>query len=214
MYINNADITRLVHAAFPDYNGRRTEIEPFTGPRTTQSYWCEGHRDYWALVNLITWKSFLIPENGTPFVNKGRSFRVGRLPENVALIRWSRGRYERVTIYLHPANFRADMIQAPGAGLTWAQTVVLVATRNLKNTHGGRTNIRFASAHEETSITTDEWRDAQAQLISMGLLRSNGSITDEGRNRVPFNAFNNLSDAKLKRPVPAVAEPMPLLTAA
>ena len=66
--------------------------------------------------------------------------------------------------------------------LTWAEKVVLVATRSYKNSYGGRSNIRFANAHEDCGITQLEWDHAKAALAERKLLTAAGAITDAGRD--------------------------------
>jgi hypothetical protein len=118
MHTKLPEVRELARRAFPAYTGQRFSVEPFTQPLTTTSDWDGGGRDYWCLVNLATNKTWLVPENGPPFVNGGKKFKIGRLPANVALVRHYHGRFESITIYLHPANLRADLLpQKPS--LAW-----------------------------------------------------------------------------------------------
>jgi hypothetical protein len=185
------EVQELARRAFPGYTGRRFVVEPFTHPLTTTSYWDGGCRDYWCLINLATNRTWLVPENGTPFVNGGKTFKVGRLPENVALVRHYQGRFESVTIYLNPANIRADMIPLKPA-LDWAEAVVLAATRSLKSSYAGIKNYRFHEAHERTGIIETEWDSAKAACIQKGLLNRAGAITDDGRNAIEWTRLESL----------------------
>jgi hypothetical protein len=207
MYINSPEVRELAQRAFPSYNGKRYSVEPFSGPMTTTSCWNGGSRDYWCLVNLVTHKTWNVPENGTPFVYGGKAFKVGRLPENIALIRHKVGGYEYVTIYLNPANIRADMLPQKPA-LTWAQSVVLVATRSLKSSYAGILNYRRHAAQRETGITIEEWETAKAECQAKGFLNRAGAITDDGRNAVGFNQLHNM-----KRPLAAAVAELPALPA-
>jgi hypothetical protein len=191
MRVNIPEVRELAQRAFPGYSGRNFNVEPFTHPMTTASCWNGGSRDNWCLVNLITNKTWTVPENGTPFVNGGKAFKVGRLPENVALIRHYQGRFEQITIYLNPANIRADMLPQKPA-LTWAQSVVLAATRGLKSSYAGIPNYRRHAAQREVGITIEEWETAKAECISKGFLNRAGAITDDGRNVIEWTQLYTL----------------------
>jgi len=194
------EVQALARRAFPGYTGRRFAVEPFTHPLTTTSYWDGGCRDYWCLVNLATHRTWLVPENGTPFVNGGKAFKVGRLPENVALVRHYHGRFENITIYLNPANLRADLLP-PKPALDWAQSVVLAATRSLKSSYAGIRNYRFHEAHERTGITEAEWNSAKDACITKGLLNRAGAITDDGRNAIDWTRLEALNRSNLDAPI-------------
>jgi hypothetical protein len=212
MYIKSPEVRELAQRAFPSYNGNHYRVEPFAGPMTTTSCWNGGSRDYWCLVNLVTNKTWHVPENGNAFVNGGKSFKVGRLPENIALIRYQMGGYNAIIIYLNPANIRAAMLPKKPE-LTWPQSVVLVATKSLKSSYGGRKNIRFTEANERTGITTQEWETAKAECIAKGLLNRAGAITDDGRNTVELciGPLANLYYEQLKRPVAAAVSELPAI---
>jgi hypothetical protein len=84
--------------------------------------------------------------------------------------------------------------------------IVLVATRSLKNSYAGRSNIRYHEAHRETGITEERWNTAQQSCIDKKLLRKNGSITNEGQHvcgsmrlgeAAERNRLNNIPDDQL-----------------
>jgi hypothetical protein len=191
MHIQTPEVKELAAKAFPEYSGKRFEVEPFKGEMQLYSCWNGGSRDYWSFVNLASNKVAPVPENGTPWSNGGKIFRCGRLPENIALVRWSRGRFESITIYLHPSNIRADMLPAP-TELSWAEKVVLTATRSLKSSYAGIKNYRAVEAKQQTGITLPEWESAKAQLITRGMLNKAGAITDTGRNAIGFTQLYSL----------------------
>ena len=62
------------------------------------------------------------------------------------------------------------------------EKIVLLFTGSLKNTYGGRSNVRYTEAHSRYGITADRWTAAQEALKARKLLRANGSITPAGRN--------------------------------
>ncbi len=176
------EVRALVARAFPDYKGRRFTVEVFQGPMALHSYWSGGSRDYFAFVSMAGLGRLGVPENGTPW-NPPLGDLV-ELPPNVALIRRTMGSYESVTIYVRPENLNSFSLPAP-AELSRDERIVLIATRSLKNTYGGRTNIRFTEANEYTGITEAAWKEAQKACQAKGYLNHAFAITDKGRNAVP-----------------------------
>ena len=195
MHTQHPEVIEMARCAFPAYTGRSFAIQPFAGEMATRSCWDGGSRDYWCLLNLATRKTWHVPENGTPFVNGGKSFKVGRLPANIALAhrRIFRGRDIGITLYLNPANIRADMIPAKPV-MEWAESVVLAATRSLKSSYAGIKNYRFHEARSETGITETEWNAAKEACIRKGWLNRAGAITDDGRNVIEWTKLGSLRD--------------------
>jgi hypothetical protein len=191
MNIATAEVREIAKLAFPDYTGKKFKVEAFQGPMRCDSYWSEGSRDYWVVLNLETGKSEPIPENGTPFSNGGKVSQ--ELPINGALVlrAISRGVEAGITIYLRPENIRADMLPAP-VDLDWKEKVVLSATRSLKSTYAGIKNYRFHEANERTGIALVQWEVARARLIERGLLNKAGAITDEGKNAIGWTDLSSL----------------------
>jgi hypothetical protein len=86
-----------------------------------------------------------------------------------------------LTLHLHPDSV-PKWVESPAPILTRDELIVLAATRDYVNSYGGRSDVRFAEANRETGIERGAWDAAGALLKSKGLLRQNGSITNEGRN--------------------------------
>lgn len=143
------------------------------------------------MVNIATGKGIALPENGTPFSNGGKAVRIETLPDGVALICHSMGPYERATIYLNPANIRADMLPAP-VEMTREERIVLCATRCFKSSYAGIKNYRFSEATACTGISLADWETAKLSLIGRGLLNKAGAITDEGRNAIGDTRIESL----------------------
>lgn len=67
MFVNasNPEVSRIVHAAFPDYTGRKgIRLEVFRPGMNVDSYWSGGHRNYWCIVEMSTLKTSARRETG------------------------------------------------------------------------------------------------------------------------------------------------------
>jgi len=175
------EVRNIAAMAFPDYTGRKFQVSAFEGPQRLDSCWSDGSRDYFALVNIITGKQVPIPENGTPFSNGGQIFQLSELPEGCALVEHSIscGKDMGIRIQVRPDNLNRLALPAP-ATLTKGQIAVLVFTYEKKSSYNGRN--RQQMALDEIGMPESEWNQAKAELIALGLLKSNGAITDQGKN--------------------------------
>lgn len=82
---NDPEVIQLVRRALPSYRGRKIYIDKFYGGMRTNSYWDEGHRDYWTYFNVRTGQSTMLEQNGTVF--DGKNYHAPeQLPPNVVLI--------------------------------------------------------------------------------------------------------------------------------
>jgi len=177
IYSKDPEVIRIAKAAFPSYNGKTFCVSEFTGPMRLDSSWEGGSRSYFVVLDLASLRSITIPENGTPFSNGGKIERISELPVNAAVIEHCLfcGKDLGIRIYVRPENM-AKMLPAPTVELTRDQQIVLVATRSLKSF------ARFDEASSYTAISRVAYDQAKAELIAKGLLKSNGAITDDGRN--------------------------------
>ncbi len=185
----------LVHAAFPGYNGRKVSVNPFVGPMTMNSYWSGGSRDYWAVVDMETFKHAEIPENGTMWNPSLGPLK--ELPLNGAVIRYTMGPYESVGVYVNAANMNQFLLPASTIELAHNHKIVLAATQGLKSSYAGIKNYRFHQAHERTGITLERWEAAKAQLIKDGYLNKAGAITDNGRNAIGSTDLYQLKETPI-----------------
>ena len=157
------------------------------------SNWEGGSRNYWAVMNLGTGNTGAVPENGTPFTQSLAD--VTDIPVNAVIGRHCIfcGKDLGVTLYVHPDNIRAYMIEAPDT-LSFDEKVVLVATRCYKPSYAGRSNNRLYEAQSYIpGFTAEQWEAAKASCQAKRLLNKAGAITNEGRNAVPFERYSSLS---------------------
>ncbi len=179
-YSNAPEVKAIAQAAFPDYQGRKFSVEPFSGPMRLDSNWEGGSRSYYAVLDLASLRYFAIQENGTPFSNGGKIEQISDLPMNAVVVEhcFFCGKDFGIRLYVRPENLAKLLPVGPTVELTKDQTIVLIATRSLK------AFARFDEAHQYTGISQVEYDQAKSELIAKGLLKSNGAITDEGRNFV------------------------------
>jgi hypothetical protein len=195
LYTNDPEVKKIARQVFPDYKGNSIEVIEFNGPKQLPSYWDGGSRDYWAIMNLSTNNYKMVPENGTPFVNNGKIFRISKLPPNFAIINYHTGRVHLLRIYVNKDNL-SKMIPQTTNELPWAEKVVLAATAGLKSSYGGISNYRYYEANKDVGITKQEWESAKASLIGKRLLNSAGAITGDGRNAIGDTRLRHLEKPK------------------
>lgn len=192
LYTKAPEVQEIVKAAFPEYAGKRFSVSAFNGPMTLTSYWSGGSRDYFAFVSLESERAVSVPENGTPWVNPN-GFKVDALPENIVLVRYTKGLHESTCVYVRPENM-TKFLPAP-AETTREQKIVLSATRSLKSSYAGIKDYRFNQAREYTGISREAWEQAKGELIAKGLLNKAGAITDEGRNVIGWTNLSTIGKA-------------------
>lgn len=105
-------------------------------------------------------------------------------PGVMVLKRSTMGCSQFFTLWCHPSDINQGLLPTK-IDLTLAEKIVLQATCSLKNTYGGRTNIRFHEANEYTGISQRAWDAAVAALTAKGVLDKRGAVTVEGRNVRP-----------------------------
>lgn len=184
IHTDSHEVRAIALAAFPTYSGRKFTVEQFSGPMRLDSYWEGGSISYFVILDLATLRSRAIEENGTPFSNGGKIERITELPLNCAVVEHSIfcGRAMGIRIYVRPENLSA-LLPEPSE-ITREQAIVLVCTSSYKSSYRGISDYRFHEGQSETGITREDWLQAKAECIAKGLLRSNGSITDAGRNAI------------------------------
>ncbi len=90
------------------------------------------------------------------------------------------GKDHGLTFYVRPDM--ATALPAPVDDDPEDVAILCVATATLKNSYGGRKEIRFTEAARVTGITRERWDAAMADALALGYVRKNGSITPNGRN--------------------------------
>lgn len=182
-YSSSPDLQELAKVAFPDYNGRKIKISEFNGPMDLTSYWDGGSRKEYVVMNLITKRSQPIPQGGSGHGDV--PYRISELPENIAVVEHSifMGKDLGITFYVAKENM-VKMLPGNGDELSWAEKVVLSATRSYKSSYAGVKDYRFQEALKDTGITKVEWDEAKQSLIGKKMLNAAGAITNEGRNAI------------------------------
>lgn len=190
------EAVRLALAAFPDYRGNKFAINITDGPMQLDSYWDGGSRTSYRFIRLDNLESVAYPSNHPVFDPK-MDRELKRIPDGVAVVAHSifQGRDAGLTIYIHPDNANQEMLPAPDQ-LSWEEKIVLIATRGLKNSYAGETDVRFKTANREAGITKAEWETAKDNLIKRGLLNRAGSITTSGKNAVGDLGYGGLHSFK------------------
>jgi hypothetical protein len=172
---------RLMRAAFPSYHGRQFKI-CVTDTVCVSSYWDGGSKDSFVFVDLETAETSrqVPPQSAFDPVIPGAE--AVTLPAGAGCVEHTiyRGKDLGLSLHLSPAN-ATKMLPDPDP-VSDDESTVLQFTATYKNTYGGRTNIRFAEAAEETGITHERWSEAVRTLTARKLLNKAGSITPAGRN--------------------------------
>ena len=163
------------------YNGRTFKAYVTDSVTCRGMQWDGGSRSTYTAVNLQTGESRPITD-GRPWPQNMYTPPAIPLQRDQAIVEHSIfcGKDAGLTFYIHPDN-AAALLPAADA-VDDDQRTVLEYTARLKNTYGGRTDIRFTEARRDTGITRERWAAAQAACIAAGYLRKNGSITPAGRN--------------------------------
>lgn len=121
-------LTRLAQRAFPDYSGHTFKVRAAESV-TCNSHWDGGSRSYYVVLqgNLAE----AISETGTPFTPAAPIVTLDA--QTIVLEhQYFCGRDMGITIHVHPSALPQLLPQPDTANsLTWAQRVVLCATRSL-----------------------------------------------------------------------------------
>lgn len=183
------DARTIAFKAFPDYKGNKVSYHVCKYVND-QSYWDGGSRTYYNYVNFNSNEQLKILEETKHAFHVARKIE---LTPGWACVTHSIfcGKDEGLSVYFHSDN--ADMIPEK-AILSDNEKTVLIATDRLKNSYGGRTNIRFREAHRETGISQSDWDTAKEGLIKRRLLLKNGGITSEGRHAVGLITLSEHSE--------------------
>jgi hypothetical protein len=195
IYTNNETVKDIAKTAYPSYNGKKFSVSVFPeGGMEINSYWGGGSRDYYCLVNLSTrpYRTMPLPSNSAFERGKNTVNEITSLPDYVVLVRHCIFQGKDLGIRIFCSQLHFSQFLPPSVELSREEKIVLVATRTLKNSYGGRTEIRFKEANYETKIERLAWNEARKSLIEKGCLRKNGSITNEGRNVCPDESLYQL----------------------
>lgn len=179
--VHSDPIQELLSITFNGYEGYTIKIQTAVsvGIDTT---WSGGtHRD-WILVRRDgqTFQKNLIDAKQLA----GKS--VPLLPNSFMVTRdYFCGKDMGITIHIRPDEWNSGLlVDNTQQELTWAEKVVLCATRSYKSSYAGIKNYRFVEARNYTSITRDEWHEAVQSLMDKKFLAKNKAITPKGRNAI------------------------------
>lgn len=156
------------------------DVELVAAPEVTlqNTFWDGGGRYSYLLIRLADAAVLPIPDQAPPaFGGADLSARPLPIPEGAALVELGHGTARGVRVYTHPSSL-APLLPAPGPDLSWAERVVLAATRSLIS------SARLSEARRETGISSEDYSAARASLIARRLLNKAGAITTEGRNAI------------------------------
>lgn len=169
-----ARIARIV-----GFKGKSATLRVFVGPMSLNSYWSEGHKDVYTVINLTDFRTIDLGDNHPWYHANEREAE--RLPNGGAVVNHEFCRGGRaLTIYVNAESLARLLPMAEP--LTWAEKVVLCYTRSLKSSYGGVTNLRFVEAARECRITSERWEEAKTALKTRKLLNKAGALTTKGRN--------------------------------
>ena len=195
------EIDAIIAAAAPGYRKKTATLAPFSGTMTVNSYWDSGSKSSYALVDLATRRARPLGGSSHPFfdvrarghanqttpdgtltTDAAGTITLHRIPDGYALVQtgYWRGRPTRANVYVNAANL-TPLLPAADPAITETMTHVLGYTDALKNSYGGRTDLRFEAAARDLDMTRDEWTAAQARLVTLKYLRTNGAITPAGQ---------------------------------
>jgi hypothetical protein len=164
------------------YTGRKYAFKAVEEVQVKSTYWDGGSRSTWTAVKLSTRQVVPLPKFDPPQFGGPQSIPPIPLEQDMAIIEHSIfcGKDMGLTIYIHPSDSPQMITETDSA--TDDEKIVLEFTAALKNTYGGRTNIRLGEARRQYGITLERWEAAQGTLKERKLLTKVGSITPSGRN--------------------------------
>lgn len=187
IHLEASQVPAALRGGYEGQKFKAVVTEAVTIPATA-GLWDGGSRDDYTAIDLATGqRAELVYLNAAPWDGQRRE-ATARLEPGKAVVRHStfQGQDMGLTFYVHPAN-AAAMLPPPGDELTAHEAVVLIATRNLKASYGGRDRYQMACIDsmaygELPKMTRAEWDATKAELIGKGLLNKAGAITPKGRN--------------------------------
>ena len=184
LHIDRKDIPTSLSRAMGGYNGTKFRITGTERVTFHDMQWSGGTRSTYTVVNLETGETKPLQDPRAFPQNMGQPGSA-EIELNWCVVEHSMfcGKDHGLTFHVHPDNM-AKLLPEPGTALDPDVEAFLVATSCLKNTYGGRTNIRFEEASRVTGINPVQWSVAKRGAIELGYARKNGAITNEGRNAI------------------------------
>ena len=178
-YLEKSDVPAFLIGS---YNGRKFKALVTDTVELTSMHWGGGTRSTYTVVDLATRAHMPVtdprpwPQSMTP--PKPIAIKPGFVVREHSTFC---GKDSGLIFHVHPSDV-AKLLPVDDGAITDNERIVLKFTGSLKNTYGGRTNIRFVEANRVHGISQEDWTTAQTKLIESEHLRKNGSITPKGRN--------------------------------
>ena len=189
-YIDKPDSTiqEIIRNCYPGYNGKKISISSDI-PSSLDSYWSEGSKNYYCFYHLSEKKVIPVHTNHPAF-EKNRPRDLNKLPDQIVIVEHTIfcGKDFGITIYVNVSDLTPLLPSTDS--ISRNEAIVLTATRSLKNTYGGESNIRFKRANETYKISKEDWDNCQKSLVNKGFLDKRFSITANGRNAL--NSFSEI----------------------
>ncbi len=193
IHTNDPSVQAIARAGFPSYKGRTFEVEVHAdrGFNFPGNYWDDGSRSTYALVRLADKHTTGAIRPSHPVFERKQAAMLnerGCIPPDCAIVEHciSCGKDLGLRVHIHADN-AAKLIPAP-VELTFAEKCVLHAASAFKNTYGGQTGIRKSECcskgylNQGPGLTPAEYDAALESLKARGMVRKNGSLTNDGRN--------------------------------
>ena len=101
---SDESIRAILHATYPDYRGRKVRVCVTTDPVDVRSYWQDGSRDYFVMLDLRHMVVLIVPQNGTPFDGGPIRPEGVDIPPGYAIVEHSIwcGKDMGIRIHVHP----------------------------------------------------------------------------------------------------------------
>lgn len=178
IYLEKKDIPQMLLKVFPNYTGKKFQVEQKTKVSLSGAYWDGGSRNEYRAVNMDTGE--ILPADGklqNPFT-PGYAVPTVEIPPRVCVVEHTIfcGKDLGITFHVNPSDYQN--LLPPGEELTEDEKKVLVATRCYKSSYNGQTR------QQMSKIPLDIWKQASETLKDKGLLDKRGAITNKGRNAV------------------------------
>jgi hypothetical protein len=176
-------------ASLVGYTGRRFTLRISEKVDCSRNgHWSGGYRSVFTMIRLADMAVLDLPHHQV-FGQNNPALREVPLPAGFVVVEVGEGAWKDMQIWVGPQG-AAPMLPAAKSDLTSDEKIVLYATATQKNSYGGRTDIRFSDARENTGITRERYDAAQASLISKKLLNKAGAVTPDGRNANTYQYGN------------------------
>jgi hypothetical protein len=176
------EITDLV-----GYTKRIVHVIPAEEVQLVDTQWAATSRVRYRCVNLSTMEMIPIPQR------EGAKVKLN-LAMAIIASTVQDGRELPLTVYIRPENVKAAWLNMKPDDLSWADMVVLSATKHYKSV------LRIAEAHNICALGEAEYKVSKQRLQDRGLLDAKGAITILGLNVVGATTLYELAQQRPTHP--------------